>query len=85
LDGVPWRTRIQIYDAPFSTWKADSFTLHNGGAPSYIRGPAARPLFDDTRDYYDEALPNHGVKLPAVGVKIRVLDPQGTSVRIRIS
>ena len=52
---------------------------------SYIRGPAAQPLFDDTKDYFDEALPNHGVKLPAVGVKIRVLEENGTSAKIRVS
>jgi immune inhibitor A len=85
LDGQPWRTRIQIYDAPFSLRKADSFTLHHNSQPMYIRGPAGQPLFDDTKDYFDEALPNHGVKLPAAGVRIRVLDEQGTSVKIRIS
>jgi immune inhibitor A len=85
LDGLPWRTRIQIYDAPFSLWKADSFTLRHEGQPMYIRGPAGQPLFDDTQDYFDENLPNHGVKLPAVGVKIRVLEQDGTSVKIRIS
>ncbi len=85
LDGQPWRTRIQIYDAPFSPWKADSFTLHYAGQPSYIRGPDGNPLFDDRATYYDPALPNHGVKLPAVGARIRVVEPQGTSVRIRVS
>ena len=29
--------------------KADSFTLHINGQPSYIRGQAAQPLFDDTK------------------------------------
>ena len=43
------------------------------------------PLFDDTKDYFDEALPNHGVKLPAVGVKIKVLEENGTSVKISVS
>jgi len=85
LDGQPWRTRVQIYDAPFSLRKADSFTLHHEDQAMYVRGPAANPLFDDTDDYFDEALPNHGVKLPAVGVKIRVVEEMGTSVKIRIS
>jgi len=85
LDGQPWRTRIQIYDAPFSLRKADSFTLHHNSQAMYIRGPAAQPLFDDTKDYFDEALPNHGVNLPAVGVKIRVLEENGTSVKIRVN
>jgi immune inhibitor A len=85
LDGLPWRARIQVYDAPFGLRKADSFTLHVNGQPSYLRGQAAQPLFDDTQKYFYEELPNHGVKLPAVGVKIRVLQENGTSARIRIS
>lgn len=85
MDGAPWRTRVQIYDAPFSPWKADSFTLHHESQPAYIRGPNGRPLFDDTADYFDENLPNHGVTLPAVGVRIRVVEPQGTSVKLRVS
>ena len=85
IDGQPWRARIQLYDAPFSLQKADSFTLHVAGKPSYIRGQAAQPLFDDTKDYFDEAIPWHGVKLPAVGVKIRVVEQDGTSMKIRLS
>jgi immune inhibitor A len=85
LDGLPWSARIQIYDAPFGLRKADSFTLHVNGQASYIRGQAAQPLFDDTQKYFYEELPNHGVKLPAVGVKIRVLEENGTSAKIRIS
>ena len=85
IDGQPWRTRIQLYDAPFSLTKADSFTLHVNDKPSYIRGEAAEPLFDDTKDYFDPELPDHGVKLPGVGVKIRVLNEEGTSMRVRVS
>jgi immune inhibitor A len=81
---VPWRTRIQLYDAPFSLRKADSFTLHVNDKPSYIRGEEAEPLFDDTKNYYDPELKDHGVKLPGVGVKIRVLNQEGTSMRIRV-
>ena len=41
LEGLPWRERIAGYDAPFSLNKADSFTLHVNGKPSYVRGQAA--------------------------------------------
>ncbi|WP_199512370.1 immune inhibitor A domain-containing protein [Nucisporomicrobium flavum] len=85
LEGLPWRARIQVYDAPFSLKKADSFTLHINGKPSYIRGQAAQPLFDDTKKYFYDELPNQGVKLPAVGVKIKVVDVNGTSMKVRIS
>ncbi|RSM48875.1 protease, partial [Actinoplanes sp. ATCC 53533] len=83
LEGLPWRSRIQVYDAPFSLKKADSFTLHINGKPSYIRGQAAQPLFDDTKKYFYDELPNHGVKLPAAGVKIKVVDVNGTSMKVK--
>ncbi|MEU8084565.1 immune inhibitor A domain-containing protein [Micromonospora sp. NPDC049101] len=84
LTGAPWRARVQVYDAPFSLKKADSFTLRLNSQPQYIRGQAAQPLFDDTKKYFYEELPNHGVKLPATGVKIKVLEQDGTSMKIRI-
>ena len=43
--------------------------------PSYIRGQAAQPLFDDSRSYWSPAQPNIGVKVPDAGVRIRVLEP----------
>ena len=83
IQGLPWRARIQVYDAPFSLDKADSMTLHVNGTASYVRGQAAQPLFDDTKKYFYDELPNQGVKLPAVGVKIRVVDVDGTSMKVR--
>ncbi|MEV4540551.1 immune inhibitor A domain-containing protein [Micromonospora echinaurantiaca] len=85
LTGQAWRARVQVYDAPFGLRKADSFTLHLNSQPQYIRGQAAQPLFDDTKQYWYAELPNHGVKLPAVGVKIRVLEENGNYTKIRIS
>lgn len=85
LTGNPWRARIQVYDAPFSLKKADSFTLHINSQPQYIRGQAAQPLFDDTKQYWYPELPNHGVKLPATGTKINVLEQDGTSLKVRFS
>ncbi len=85
IEGLPWRTRVQIYDAPFSLQKADSFTLHVNGKASYIRGQDAQPLFNDKTDYFDTVVPSHGVKLPAVGVKIKVVSQNGTSMKIKFN
>jgi immune inhibitor A len=87
LDGKPWRPRIQGYDAPFSLQKSDSFTLHaqETGQASYIRGQSAVPVFDDSRSYWDAAIPTAGVKVPNAGVRIQVQRQEGTSMRIRIS
>ncbi len=82
-DGVPWRCRIQMYDAPFSLTRAESFTLHVNSEPSYIRGQDAVPVFDDRRSYWDAATPFCSVQVPNAGVRIRVLDVDGTSIRIR--
>ncbi len=84
LDGLPWRARIQVYDAPFGLRKAKSFTLHVNGQASYIRGQDAQPLFDDSKACWYAELPNHGVKVPKNGVKIRVVSENGTTVRVRV-
>ena len=90
LDGKPWRNRIQGYDATFGLQKSDSFTLHDQatGQASYIRGQSAKPVFDDTDKYWYNG-PNetvfHGIDLPAVGVKIKVVDQGKTTMTIRIS
>ncbi|MGH3458387.1 M6 family metalloprotease domain-containing protein, partial [Aeromicrobium sp.] len=83
--GAPWRARIQMYDAPFSLHTADSMTLHTNGRSSYIRGQDAEPVFDDTKKYWYSRLPNHGVKLPGVGVRIQVLEEGGTTMRVKLS
>ncbi len=85
LTGTPWHSRLQTYDAPFSLRRAPSFTLHVAGKPSYVRGQAAVPTFDDTDDYLHEEIPYNGVTLPAVGVRITVLRQNGTAMRVRIS
>ncbi|MFI5934866.1 immune inhibitor A domain-containing protein [Actinoplanes sp. NPDC051494] len=85
LEGLPWRNRVQMYDAPFGTKKADSFTLHINGKPSYVRGQAAATTFDDTKQYWYPEIPWAGVKLPAAGVKIQVTEQAGTSLKVKFS
>ncbi|OLF07120.1 protease [Actinophytocola xinjiangensis] len=84
IEGNRWRERISGYDAPFSLQKASSFTLHVNGKPSYVRGQAGVPLFDDRKKYWYEEEPFSGVKLPATGTTIRVQAETGTSMKIRI-
>ncbi len=84
LDGKPFRGRIQTYDAPFSLKRADSFTLHINGEPSYVRGAQAQPLFDDTRSYWRAEQPRTGVKTPGIGVTLRVTQQTGTSMTVKL-
>jgi immune inhibitor A len=85
IEGLPWRTRIQIYDAPFSLSKAASFTLHVGGKASNVRGQNANPIFNDKDEYFDSVVPSHGVHLPGAGVKLEVLSQSGTSMDVKFN
>ncbi|MFC3896045.1 immune inhibitor A domain-containing protein [Lentzea rhizosphaerae] len=84
LEGQRWSPAIGGYDAPFGLQKSDSFTLHVNGKASYIRGAAAQPTFDDTKQYWYAEQPNAGVKLPAVGVGLKVLRQSGTSMTVKL-
>jgi immune inhibitor A len=57
--------------------------LHFDGTPSRITGQAAQPVFDDTKNYFDPTSPGAGVKLPAVGVTIKVESVSGTSIKVK--
>jgi immune inhibitor A len=91
LTGQPWRARIQVYDAPFSLQRADTFTLHvqGDGRASLVRGQPAVPTFDDTRSYWFPELQTpinqSGVDVPHTGTRIRVVSQDGTSMRIRVT
>ncbi|MGW1342694.1 immune inhibitor A domain-containing protein [Kribbella sp. NPDC002412] len=85
IDGQLWRPRVGGYDAPFGLEKADSFTLHINGQPSYIRGQAGVPTFNDSRTYWYAEQPTAGVKVPNNGVNIKVLERNGTSIKIRVT
>ncbi|MCU1496561.1 MAG: protease [Acidimicrobiales bacterium] len=83
--GTTWRTRIQVYDAPFTHERANSMTLHCNGRPSLIRGRPGQPVFDDRAQWWYPEQPNQGVKVPVNGVRIAVVDEYAngtTSVRV---
>jgi len=84
LDGKPWRARVQIYDATFGKQKADSFTLHVNGQANYIRGQKAVPTFDDTKSYFNAAIPSSGVKVAGAGVKLTVVKQGETSMKVKL-
>ncbi|GAA1719661.1 immune inhibitor A [Isoptericola hypogeus] len=91
LEGQPWRGRIQTYDATFGLERVDSFTLHVNGKPSYVRGGAGNAVFNDSdpdryfTPYADAGLQRVGVKVAGAGVKIKVLEQNGSTMKIRVS
>ncbi|TDW14505.1 immune inhibitor A domain-containing protein [Kribbella kalugense] len=85
IDGTLWRPRIGAYDAPFGLEKADSFTLHNNGQASYIRGQNAVPTFNDSKSYWSADQPASSVQVPNNGVNIKVVSKTGTSMKVQVS
>jgi immune inhibitor A len=85
LTGAFWKSAVQSYDSTFGLQKSDSFNLTVKGQQNYVRGADAVPVFDDRKDFWSADIPSYGVKVPHVGVKIRVVTQQGTSMRILIS
>jgi immune inhibitor A len=85
LTGAFWKTAVQSYDSTFGLQKSDSFNLTVNGRKNYIRGADAVPVFDDRKNFWSADVPSYGVKVPHVGVKIKVVTQQGTSMRILIS
>ncbi len=83
--GQLWRSRVQVYDAPFGLAKTDQVTLHVNGVPNTFGGLAGNPVFRDTDKYFYEELPNHGVKLPGHGVQIEVKNQNGTKMTVKVS
>src|SRR3954451_16353791 len=84
IDGNPWRSRVQVYDATFSRRRARSMTLHVNGQASFVRGQNAVQVFDDRKSYWNAAIPQSSVKVPNAGVRLRVLDQRGTTLKLRI-
>ena len=86
LDGLPWRARIQVYDAPFGlTQGRHVHAARQQSRPSTSVARRRSRCSTTPSKYWYAELPNHGVKLPAVGVKIRVLRVDGTTMRIRVT
>ncbi|GLZ34603.1 protease [Lentzea sp. NBRC 105346] len=84
IEGKMWSPTVGGYDATFGRQKSDSFTLHINGKESYVRGQAAQPIFDDTKQFWFAEQPTAGVKLPAVGVGIKVISQVGTSMKVKL-
>ncbi len=82
--GVPWRGRIQTYDAPFSLRPSDPLVLHADGRQTFVRGGRAEPLFDDTRTFASAELPEIGVQTPKVGLTLRVTAQTASTMRVRV-
>ncbi|WP_460445722.1 immune inhibitor A domain-containing protein [Angustibacter aerolatus] len=84
IDGLPWRSRMQVYDATFSLRKVESLSLHVNSKPSYIRGEGPATTFDDTKSYWSPVTPQSSVKVRNAGVTMKILEQSGTSLKVEI-
>lgn len=86
LDGDPWRTRIQVYDAPFGTEPTDSISLTTSGGAQ--RSPSLPPdrTFNDNDQYWYSSDPDAGVKVPHTSTIIQVgsSSADGEFMRVKV-
>ncbi|MER7735323.1 immune inhibitor A domain-containing protein [Streptomyces erythrochromogenes] len=73
-DGTLLRNKIQPYDATFSAYSTDAFTLHKNGEELFLKPKPANLVFDDRKGkyYYDEN-PTGSVKVTDTNTKIKIL------------
>ena len=85
-DGAPWRTRIQVYDAPFGLESTDAITLHQNSVSTSHPSLPAQPAFDDTKQYWFASKPDAGVKVPATGTTVEVVgtSAQGNFMQVNV-
>ncbi|MEU8459532.1 immune inhibitor A domain-containing protein [Streptomyces sp. NPDC029003] len=72
-DGTLLRNKIQPYDAAFSAYSTDAFTLHKNGEALFLKPKPAQLVFDDHKGkyYYDEN-PTGSVKVTDTNTKIKI-------------
>ncbi|MFD3682117.1 immune inhibitor A domain-containing protein [Streptomyces sp. NPDC058613] len=73
-DGTLLRNKIQPYDATFSAYSTDAFTLHKNGEELFVKPKPTNLVFDDRKGkyYYDEN-PTSSVKVTDTNTKIKIL------------
>lgn len=73
-DGTLLRNKIQPYDATFSAYSTDAFTLHKNGESLFVKPKPTNLVFDDHKGkyYYDEN-PTGSVKVTDTNTKIKIV------------
>ena len=90
-DGLPWRARIQSYDATFGLEPTDPIAVHLDAVEAQHPSLPAEPGFDDLLDYYRpipesaEWSPWAGVIVPATGTQILVVGTDADGAVMRVS
>jgi immune inhibitor A len=85
--GKPFRTRVQVWDAPFGLNEIPPLSIHGTDLVLMtFKSQAAVSVFDGSKSYYNSAAPYNSVKTPSNGLKMYVkgISSDGSAARIGI-
>ncbi|MEV0124085.1 immune inhibitor A domain-containing protein [Streptomyces sp. NPDC050703] len=86
-DGTLLRNKIQPYDAPFSKYSTDSFTLHNADVPLKLLKRKGVSVFDDHKGtYWYKENPTGSVKVTDTNTQIKILEQpkDGSTITVQV-
>ncbi|MFI8435946.1 immune inhibitor A domain-containing protein [Streptomyces sp. NPDC079020] len=86
-DGSVLRNKIQPFDAPFSWWPNQGFTLHNADVPLKIKPSLGVPVFDDRKGtYWYEENPTGSVKVSDTNTRISIVNEplSGSTITVKV-
>ncbi|MEU6953931.1 immune inhibitor A domain-containing protein [Streptomyces sp. NPDC045714] len=87
-DGSLLRNKIQPFDATFSWYPNQGFTLHNADVPQYIKPALGNPVFDDRKGtYWYKENPTGSVKVSDTNTRISIVhEPRnGSTMSVLVS
>ncbi|MGW2812823.1 immune inhibitor A domain-containing protein [Streptomyces sp. NPDC001415] len=86
-DGTLLRNKVQPFDAPFSWYPTDSFTLHKADVATKINSQMGVPIFDDHHGtYWYAENPTGSVKVPDTKTRISIVNQplDGSTVTVKV-
>ncbi|MEV6751830.1 immune inhibitor A domain-containing protein [Streptomyces sp. NPDC051214] len=86
-DGTLLRNKIQPFDAPFSKYATDKFTLHNADVALKIKSQKGVPVFDDHKGtYWFKENPTGSVKVTDTNTQIKIVKQpkDGSSITVQV-
>ncbi|MFH8792327.1 immune inhibitor A domain-containing protein [Streptomyces sp. NPDC017941] len=86
-DGTLLRNKIQPFDAPFSKYATDAFTLHNADVALKIKSKKGVPVFDDRKGtYWYAENPTGSVKVTDTNTRIEIVKQpkDGSTITVEV-
>nr|WSW69006.1 immune inhibitor A [Streptomyces sp. NBC_00995] len=86
-DGSVIRNKIQPFDAPFSWYPTDGFTLHNGDVATKIKPQLGVPAFDDhTGTYWYKENKTGSVQVTDTNTRISIVNEplSGSTITVKV-